>query len=149
MINTKLSYFITIAEQHDKRMHQASKEIGESVTASDFDDPDIERIKSFELFTSRFAKLQDVLGAKLFPLYLHHTGEEASNLTFIDKLNKLERLGIIESADMWMDMRHIRNIITHEYPDDLETLALSFNQALSMSCTLSETLKRIKDKVTD
>jgi len=42
--------------------------------------------------------------------------EEINSLPFIDRLAKLEQLGIIPSAEDWMLLRETRNILTHEYP---------------------------------
>ena len=35
--------------------------------------------------------------------------------TFIDILNSLEKLSIIESAEQRLTLREIRNLVTHEY----------------------------------
>lgn len=88
-----------------------------------------EDLPYFDLFTTRFAKLQDTLGEKVFPHLLECLGEEVSNKSFIDKLNKLEKLELLPSAAWWMDLRKIRNILTHEYPDDPSFLADNLNNA--------------------
>lgn len=45
----------------------------------------------------------------------------------IDKLNKLEKLNIIEDAHVWIDMRKARNIIAHEYPDNPTLISNTLN----------------------
>lgn len=62
----------------------------------------------------RFSKLQDTLGEKVFPAILRLTEEEVKRKTFIDILNRLEELGIIEKNE-WLKLREIRNQIAHEY----------------------------------
>jgi len=42
--------------------------------------------------------------------------EPVVNQAFIDILNRLEKLEIIDSAFSWVQLRKIRNDITHEYP---------------------------------
>lgn len=71
-----------------------------------------------ELLTSRFAKLQDTIGQKVFPLLLILVREDIQNKTFIDRLNKLEKIGALKSVAFWDTLRDIRNSIAHEYPDD-------------------------------
>jgi hypothetical protein len=62
----------------------------------------------------RFSKLQDTLGEKVFPAILRLSEEEVKRKTFIDILNRLEELGIIEKNE-WLKLREIRNEIAHEY----------------------------------
>lgn len=64
----------------------------------------------------RFAKLQDIMGAKLFKSYLISQGEVVDK-PFIDILNSLEKLNILD-VDEWFELRDIRNNISHHYEDD-------------------------------
>ncbi len=91
-------------------------------------------------FTTRFGKLQDLMGAKLFPAVLELTKEPVELKAFIDKLNHLEKLGAIPSADQWLFMREIRNAFSHDYPDDPELLAAVLNQAVELARQLTEVL---------
>jgi hypothetical protein len=81
-----------------------------------------------EMLTSRFAKLQDSLGAKIFPLLLQLLQESRSDESALDRLYKLEKLGILPSANNWIAMRELRNAITHEYPDNPELMAANLNK---------------------
>ena len=38
-------------------------------------------------------------------------------------MDRAEKLGFIESADAWMEMRRLRNQMVHEYIEDLAILA--------------------------
>jgi hypothetical protein len=80
-----------------------------------------------EVVTSRFAKLQDTCGQKIFSLVLACSGEDVSNKTFVDILNMFEKFGFIEDANFWIELRRVRNAVAHEYPDDLETLIIDIN----------------------
>jgi hypothetical protein len=62
----------------------------------------------------RFSKLQDTMGEKIFPFILVLSKEEVKKKTFIDILNRLEELEIIDKAE-WLKLREIRNDIAHEY----------------------------------
>jgi hypothetical protein len=62
----------------------------------------------------RFSKLQDSMGEKIFPAILVLAKEEVKKKTFIDILNRLEELEILDKAE-WLKLREIRNDIAHEY----------------------------------
>lgn len=96
----------------------------------------------FDQFIVRFSKLQDAMGAKLFPAILELTREEGRLATFIDKLNRLEKIGAVESADTWLALREMRNQFAHDYPDDLALQASLLNKAFDMVGSLLTTLDR-------
>lgn len=100
-----------------------------------------------ELLINRFAKLQDYIGRILINFTLKHTGDYQDSMSMIDKINKLERLEIIESASLWEQMREARNHISHEYPDDPALTAKYLNQIFDMSPKLLEILQNIKDRI--
>lgn len=54
------------------------------------------------------------MGEKIFPFILILSKEEVKKKTFIDILNRLEELEIIDKAE-WLKLREIRNDIAHEY----------------------------------
>lgn len=64
----------------------------------------------------RFSKLQDVMGAKLFKSLLLYQGENV-NKPFLDILNQLEKMDIIE-VDDWFEIRDLRDEISHDYDDN-------------------------------
>jgi hypothetical protein len=105
----------------------------------------VDELAYFELYTGRFAKLQDMLGAKIFTELLVAAGEQVDKLTMIDKLNLLERLEVVESRDRWDDICKVRNEFAHEYPDKPELLADNLNAAFAMGTELLECLKRAKE----
>lgn len=95
-------------------------------------------------FIVRFSKLQDAMGAKLLPGVLELTQEHGELATFIDKLNKLEKIGAIESAARWLRLREMRNQFAHDYPDDPEIQASLLNKAYFMAGDLLEALEHVK-----
>ena len=62
----------------------------------------------------RFTKLQDTLGEKVFPLILALANEPVKKMSFIDRLNRLEELEILDKSE-WVSLRANRNEIAHEY----------------------------------
>lgn len=73
-----------------------------------------------DAFVSRFGRLQDTVGDKLLPALLIALAENPGPA--IDNLDKAEKFGFIESADVWMEMRRLRNQMVHEYIEDLTVL---------------------------
>jgi hypothetical protein len=62
----------------------------------------------------RFSKLQDTMGEKVFPGILSLSKEDVKRKTFIDILNRLEELEVVDKTQ-WLKLREIRNDIAHEY----------------------------------
>ena len=90
----------------------------ERAASLEVDDDLSERV---EAFTSRFSRLQDLLGDKLIPQLLTALGEKTG--AAIDNIDKAERFGWIQSAEDWQAMRLLRNQMVHEYIEDLKILS--------------------------
>lgn len=76
----------------------------------------------------RFGKLQDAIGQRLLPAILMAGQEWQETDAFLDKLNRLEKLGVIPSAEEWVGLRDLRNNAMHEYPDAPEINAANLNK---------------------
>lgn len=130
----ELQSALGIASLHRARLQAALAYLGHrlphngaDVLALQYDD-----IASVELLLSRFAKLQDILGSRLFRLALELTAEPlAPNATFLDTLQRLEKIGAIPSAAGWRVLREIRNELAHDYPDDAEATAASLAEVVA------------------
>lgn len=99
-----------------------------------------------EVVNSRFCKMQDDLGAKIFPMILEIKGKDAN--TFIDKLNMLEKLEYLNDAQAWIKARELRNEITHDYQDDYELLADHTNKLVQEAQKLIVFWQELKPKLT-
>lgn len=73
-----------------------------------------------DAFVSRFGRLQDNLADKFLPQLLLVMAEKPG--AAIDNLDRAERLGWIESAETWLEVRKLRNQMVHEYIEDLVIL---------------------------
>ena len=51
-------------------------------------------------------------------------------MPLIDILNKLEKFKIIDSENDWKYFRKLRNILTHEYPDNEDDLIQGIRETL-------------------
>lgn len=94
-------------------------------------------------FIARFSKLQDTMGAKLFPAVLDLTGEQGDLAAFIDKLNRLEKIGAIPSTKQWLKLREMRNQFAHDYPEDPEIQSSLLNKALAQAEEILKILETI------
>ncbi|MBP9727246.1 MAG: hypothetical protein KBD83_07270 [Gammaproteobacteria bacterium] len=139
-----LQSIIEVAQIHAKRLKYAMKKLNSYFPIS----PETiltlseDELPLFELYTSRFSKLQDLMGNALYPKLLASTGEPVDEMTFIDRLNRLEKLGVIDDAENWMKMRQIRNHLSHEYPDQPELTAEYLNDAFDFGVTLLRYLEK-------
>ncbi len=95
----------------------------------------------------RFSHVQDTMGGKVLPLFLEENKEQTSSLTFIDKLNLLERLEILENADQWIDLRDLRNSVSHVYVKTAQEQADFLNKVCKAIPVFEECLGRIKQRI--
>lgn len=103
------------------------------------------KVAIVDQFVSRFAKLQDAMGAKLFPLVLELTKEQGDLDAYLDKLNRLEKIGALSSVDEWLELREMRNAFAHDYPEDSELQAAILNRAFVAADRLVEILHHVKE----
>jgi len=94
----------------------------------------------------RFGKLQDTMGQRIFPAILQVMLEWQDAESFLDRLNRLERLQIIPSAKNWNTFRELRNLLRHEYPEQPERNITTLNllgKRLPELLTLWERINKI------
>jgi len=82
---------------------------------------DIDLAERTDAFVARFGRLQDTLADKLLPVLLEWLAEPVGPA--IDNLNRAERLGWIQSVDIWLELLRLRNRMVHEYVRDAVELA--------------------------
>lgn len=105
-----------------------------------------EEISLSDQLVFRFTKLQDLMGRKLFRLILEGLGEEFENIAFIDILTKLEKLNILKDHQKWLELREIRNSLTHEYPVHPENYVSELNELYLHSRNLINIWKEVKSQ---
>jgi hypothetical protein len=106
-----------------------------------------DQIRSLDQFVLRFTKLQDAMGNHLFPSILQFLQEPYEDRPMLDKLNRLEKIGYINSSDLWQDIRNIRNKLTHDYPDDWDRNATLINMAREVIVKIHVNLYLIEKKL--
>ena len=114
-----INEIIAKVELHKSRAKLALEEIKnfkDGLSIEIFED--FEKIKTIDTFIYRFIKLQDMMGDKLFRIFLDELGEYKDNMSLLDILDKLEKLNLIDNSQQWMEYRKLRNKLTHEYPSN-------------------------------
>ena len=63
---------------------------------------------------------------------------------YLDKLNRLEKIGALPSVEEWLELREMRNAFAHDYPENSELQAAILNQAFSAATRLVNILHHVK-----
>jgi hypothetical protein len=104
---------------------------------------DLEAIQDIDQLVLRYSKLQDSMGSRLFPALLKIMMEPLEDSPMLDKLNRLEKMGVLPSVQRWQELREIRNRFAHDYPEDDEMKAAVLNAACSGIEEMAEVLDRV------
>ena len=86
----------------------------------------IDESERTDAFVARFGRLQDTVADKLLPEFLRCLAEPVG--AAIDNLDRVEKLGLLGSADDWLASRKLRNRMVHTYVRDATELAAALNQ---------------------
>ena len=143
----KLNEIIKIADIHASKIELAIMRLGDvfPLDQSKVTSLSEQELLFIELLISRFGKLQDFMGRILINSFLKYAGDYYDSMTMIDKINKLEKLGLIENSDIWEKLREVRNHIEYEYPDYPALTAKYLNQIFDLAPVLIKILHNIKD----
>ncbi len=96
-------------------------------------------LDQLEAFTGRFARLSDMLIQKTFRLI--DTIELEGEGTVRDRINSAEKKGLITSAELFAEIRIVRNDIAHEY--NTEAVREIYKKTLDLTPCLLDSVKRI------
>ena len=100
-------------------------------------DQNPEHSEMLEAFVARFSRLQDTVGDKLLPAILKLNLESVGSQ--LDNLFRAEKLGWIDSADQWIELRGLRNSIFHECMTSPEKLLSALKKVIHLSDMLIKT----------
>ena len=142
-----LAYYANIADIQSTRLKDALIQVNKLLPlfAAVLANLPTDKLAFLDMMTTRFGKLQDIIGYKIFSIILNLLEEEA--VAFIDKLNKLEKLGYIEDANWWVELREIRNKIAHDYPDDHDLICSHISVVIVKAAELIEFWQKLKTKI--
>jgi len=146
IIVEKIAKIFYECDRHLLRIKSASKEL-ENIMPLDKDryiNLSDYNIKALDQFLFRFSKLQDAMGQKLFRAILIYLDEDTEGKPFIDILNMLEKLGLIDSANDWKYLRDDRNELAHNYEDEPEEMSEIINKLFQKRVLLEKIYNKIK-----
>lgn len=103
-----------------------------------------EQVQDIDQFILRYTKLQDTMGSRLFTSILNYLYEPVDNRPMLDVLHRLEKLGLIDSTEMWQEARIVRNRFAHDYANDSEKNAAQLNMAFASTLDLYNMLNAIR-----
>jgi hypothetical protein len=90
-----------------------------------------ETVEHIDQFICRFTKLQDAMGARLFPAVHSYLEGEIKPVPFLDILSNLEKYEVLSSEDEWQFFRNLRNNSAHDYPESIEQTVITLNTLFS------------------
>ncbi len=91
----------------------------------------------------RYSKLQETLG-KLIRTYLYLKGENVENMPIIDVINMASKYGIALDKEKWFELRELRNMLVHEYEDELFKIADTLNKIFKEIDLIKEVIKQLR-----
>jgi len=125
----KLKKILDECDKHLLRMNGAHSRISAllPLNAEHYASLSDDEVTHIDQYLFRFSKLQDAMGEKLFKTLLLFLDEEVDGKAFMDLLNKLEKLSLLESAECWRELRNIRNSLSHQYDNDPVNMCIALN----------------------
>jgi len=149
MINLRLEKLIKECDKHLERIKHAYAKMAVfmPLNASRYAQLTDDEVEHIDQYLYRFSKLQDVIGEKLFVLLLEFLKEENIKAKpFIDILNRLEQLDLLEDKNVWLKLRKIRNTIAHQYEDEPEQASAALNAIYAAKPTLETIYFSLKNR---
>jgi predicted nucleotidyltransferase len=144
----KLQKYFDECDKHLQRIEEAYSDIEKSLPllAHKYIHLTKDEVQAIDQYLFRFAKFQDTLGDKIFKLLVAQYESSSEVLPFIDILNKLEKIGFIDNAKEWNNLRKIRNEISHQYDNEPEEMSQAINSILGQKDVIKEIYLKIKLK---
>ena len=102
-----------------------------------------EDLDKLDVLAFRFAKLQDLLGSKIFREYLWVVRFPTEGKDFLTLLKELEKEEIVD-IDLWSEFRAVRNSLAHDYPYDDEEKIEAINYLIEKIDDLIDITKKIE-----
>jgi len=145
MLTKKLDSYFNEAKNHINKIDRA-KEVLKNIMPLDIKKlsnlSETEQDK-LDILAFRFAKLQDLLGDKIFKNILQYSGYNIQK-PFVEILSELEREGFL-NLNLWLELRDARNAIAHDYPEDDELKVEAINFIFENSSYLSLLTQKLED----
>lgn len=143
----RIEKYLNECEKHKLRIEKAYNKVKNifPISSSKYEKLLDEEVEAIDQYLFRFAKLQDTIGDKLFKLIISMYVENVNQLTLLDRLNLLEKIGILEDKDIWKRLRTIRNDISHQYDDEAQEMAEALNNIFAYKDELLKVYYKFKE----
>lgn len=82
----------------------------------DVNELDEENLETWESFAARFARVSEIFLTRYIRAYVL-SNDPGFEGTLRDFVNQAEKLGLIDDAKIWMGIRELRNITSHDYSE--------------------------------
>lgn len=99
--------------------------------------------EKLDAFVGRFGRLQDHIGDKLLPRFSALVGAQPKSL--LDLLAYAERMNWLESAEEFIGVRKLRNLLVHEYMSSEELFFEALQSADSATKMLLDVVAGIQN----
>jgi hypothetical protein len=141
----KLQKIINECDKHILRMNSAYKKIVASLPldAESYTKLNEDEVEHIDQYLFRFAKLQDAIGKRFFKVIFVSLEEDIEDISFIDLLNRLEKLNILDSTEQWLELRKIRNVLSHTYEDEPEEMSIAINDIFDKKEAIEKIYKQL------
>ncbi len=145
---SRLEFYIKEAELHIKRLEDVLERVKGiyPLTQEKFEKLSSFQLDALDTLAFRFSKLQDLIGSKMFREYLLEVGFVVEDKSFWEILKELEKEGIVD-IDLWSEFREVRNLLAHDYPDELEEKVEAINYLIEKTPLLIDVVRKIESKV--
>lgn len=146
IIIEKLNKIFYECDKHIQRLQSASQKMSKTMPLDEnkYINLTDDEVSYIDQFLFRFAKLQDAIGQKLFKTALLYLNEDIESKPFIDILNLMEKLHLIESANIWKQLRDDRNELAHNYEDEPDQMSETINKLYQKKDILIDIYNKIK-----
>lgn len=141
----KLQKIINECDKHILRINSAYKKTSAilPLDANKYVALTEDEIEHIDQYLFRFAKLQDTIGKRLFQAIFLSLEEDVADVPFIDLLNRLEKLNILDSKEQWLELRKIRNTLSHTYEDEPEDMSVAINAMFNNKQSIEKIYKHL------
>lgn len=143
-----LGHALAACSQHEDALTDALEDLSRrALKPSDLEPLTKSDRRLLDQFAYRYTRLQDDMGARLFPAALRALGEDIAPMPVLDRLARLEQLGWLPSADHWAELRRIRNEFAHDYPDSVEERFGRLQLAIRSASAALAVLEHIRERI--
>lgn len=97
-----------------------------------------ESLETWESFSARFSRVADLFLSKYLRYYID-SQDPGFRGSFIDYVNQAEKIGLIQQAELWIEVRKLRNVTMHEYNEE------AFDDYIQQIFRLSDDLIALKN----